>query len=101
MTDPVARLALAEAEATAARERLSMTLAQAQVRLNPKLLAKQATRDAADKGTALAQAGVESVKRNPGALTGVVALAGLFLGRHRIAALFHKDRGATGGDQQR
>lgn len=50
MTDPATRLLDAEAEAAAARERLSGTLRKLQVRLNPRDLAKQAARDVADKG---------------------------------------------------
>ena len=42
MTDPATRLMDAEAEAAAARERLSGTLRKLQVRLNPRDLAKQA-----------------------------------------------------------
>lgn len=95
MTDPVQRLAEAEIEATAARERLSSTLARLQVRLSPKRLARKAMRDVADKGSAAAVAGVEGAKRNPGALAGVTALAGLFLARHRIADLVRDARGKT------
>jgi hypothetical protein len=93
MTDPVQRLAAAEIEASAARERLSSTLALLQARLNPKRLARQAIRDVADKGSAVAVAGVEGAKRNPGALAGVTALAGLFLARHQIADLVRDARG--------
>ena len=83
MTDPVQRLATAEANATAARERFSATMADIQDRLNPKRLAREAASDMADAGSVA----TESVSRHPGALAGIVALAGLFLARHRVFAL--------------
>ena len=90
MTDPATRLADAEAEAAAARERLSGTLRKLQLRLNPRDLALQAARDVADKGQAAAQASLDTAVRNPGAVAGVTAVAGLFLARHRIATLFRR-----------
>ena len=90
MTDPATRLMDAEAEAAAARERLSGTLRKLQVRLNPRDLAKQAARDVADKGQAAAQASLDTAVRNPRAVAGVTAVAGLFLARHRLAGLFRK-----------
>lgn len=87
---PGARLSEAEAEAAAARERLSGTLRKLQTRLNPRDLAVQAARDVADKGQAAAQAGLDTAVRNPGAVAGVTAVAGLFLARRRIAGLFRR-----------
>jgi len=92
MTDSVTRLALAEAEAIVARERLSTTLTTIQARLDPKTLARTAARDVADRSGAVAMAGVDTAIRNPGAVAGVTAVAGLFLARHRIAALFGRNR---------
>ncbi|WP_293872748.1 MULTISPECIES: DUF3618 domain-containing protein [unclassified Sphingomonas] len=88
--DPATRLATAELEAAAARERLSLTVSRLQVRLNPKTLALQAARDVADKGGAAAQASLDTAIRNPGAVAGATAVAGLFLARHRIASLFRR-----------
>jgi len=88
MIDPVERLAAAEVNAAAARERLSGTLATLQQRLNPKRLAREAANDVANAGSLAA----DSAGRYPGALAGVVALAGLFLARHRIAYLFGRPR---------
>lgn len=88
--DPALRLTEAEAEVAAARERLSTTLGKLQVRLNPRTLAMQAARDVADKGGAAAQASINTAVRNPGAVAGVTAAAGLFLARHRIASLFRR-----------
>lgn len=83
MTDPVERLSTAEANAKVARERLAGTVSVLQERLAPKRLAREAIEDIADVRTVA----VDSAGRHVGALTGVVALAGLFLARNRIAAL--------------
>jgi hypothetical protein len=88
MIDPVTRLAAAEANATAARERLSATVTELQQRLNPRRLAREAVSDMADAGSLAA----DSAGRNPGALAGAVAIAGLFLARHRVAHLFGRPR---------
>lgn len=101
MTLPATRLAAAEAEAAEARERLSATLSRLQVRLNPRTLALSAARDVADKGSAAAQAGLNTAVRNPGAVAGASALAGLFLARHRIAALFRRKPKHAPGYQDR
>jgi len=90
--EPALRLAAAEAEAAIARERVALTLAKLQARLNPRVLARRAARDIADKGGAAAQASLDTAQRNPGALAGATALAGLFLARHRIASLFGRKR---------
>jgi hypothetical protein len=87
---PALTLAEAEAQAAAARERLSTTLGKLQVRLNPRTLASQAAREVADKGSAAAQASLNTAVRNPGAVAGATAVAGLFLARHRIASLFRR-----------
>lgn len=95
MTDPVKRLADAEFEAAEARERLARTLAALQARLRPRRLARTAARDLAEAGNAAAKAGVETARRNPGALAGATALAGLFLARHRLVQLYRRVRGET------
>jgi len=87
---PTLRLAEAEAEALAARKRLNATLGKLQVRLNPRALALQAARELTDKGGAAAQASLNTAVRNPGAVAGATAVAGLFLARHRIVALFRR-----------
>ncbi|AIT06059.1 phosphatase [Sphingomonas taxi] len=87
---PTLRLAEAEAEALAARERLNATLGKLQVRLNPRALALQAARELTDKGGAAAQASLNTAVRNPGAVAGATAVAGLFLARHRIVSLFRR-----------
>lgn len=92
MTEPATRLAQAELDAIVARERLSSTLALLQARLNPRRLARRAMREVADKGSVAAAAGVDGARRNPGAVAGFTAVAGLYLARHRIADLFRGGR---------
>ena len=86
--DPAAQIAAAEHDATVARERLSRTVGQLQDRLSPKQIARRAVRDAGDRSTAA----VDTARRNPGTAAGLVACAGLFLARHRIASLFRRRR---------
>ena len=95
MSDPVTRLASAEAAATLAREHLHVTLGALQARLEPKRLARNAASEMTVAGRAAAQRGVRAARGNPGALAGVVAVTGLFLARHRIASLFRRRREAT------
>lgn len=92
MTVPSPQLVAAEAEALATRTRLNATLETLQARLEPRRLARETVRDVTDAGSAAARRSVKVAQRNPGALAGMVAVAGLFLGRHRIAALFRRRR---------
>lgn len=96
MSDPAARLALAEAEATAARDRLHGTLTVLQARLEPKRLARDTAKELSEAGGVAARRTADAARRNPGALAGAVALAGLFLARHRLVALVRRPRKATG-----
>ena len=92
MIEPALRVALAERDVAAARARLAKTAAQLQVRLEPRRLAVEARAgltDARDAAVGRAQA---AARRRPGALAGVVALAGLFLARRRIAAMLRRRR---------
>lgn len=98
MSDPVTRLAEAEAKAAAARARLSVTMSALQDRLEPRRLAQEARRGLADAGNVAAEQARDAVRQRPGALAGVVAVAGLFLARHRIAGLFHKRKATVPGD---
>ena len=83
MTDTNARLAMAQAEADAARRRLHDTLALVQARLNPKSIARESLDYAGDK----AREGAEIASQHPGKLAGVAVAAGLWFGRRRIARL--------------
>ena len=85
MTDHAKRLADAERDAAAARERLSATVAVLQTRLNPRTLARSTAEDFAERGTEIAKAGVEGARRNPVMVLGTALLAGLFIARTPIA----------------
>lgn len=89
MTDSP-KVALAKLEVVAARERMARTLGDLQARISPKKLARNAARDLSEVGTAAATASVDTVRRNPGVVAGATAVAGLFLARHRITALFRR-----------
>jgi hypothetical protein len=89
MTAPI-DLAQAERDRDAARARVTQTLGALQDRLNPRTLALKAARDLTEAGTVLADKSAHTLKRNPGTVAGVTALAGLFLARHRIFGLFRR-----------
>ena len=101
MTDARDRLMAAQSNAAAQRERAAASLAELQARLNPRRMARKAVRDATDAGEAAATVGLDTARRHPGALAGIVAVAGLFLARHRIAHLFRHRRDATAIDKRR
>jgi hypothetical protein len=82
VTTPAIRLKAAEAEAAAARERLSGTVSALQNRLDPSLLADEAKA----AGTAATLAAVDGARRNPAAVAGIVGALGLFIARHRLVA---------------
>ncbi|MDQ2891597.1 MAG: phosphatase [Pseudomonadota bacterium] len=94
MTDPGERLLAAQADADAQRERAATSLQLVKDKLNPRRIAKRAVLDATAAGESAAIASVETVRRYPGTLTGLVAATGLFLARHRIAQLIRRARGA-------
>jgi len=76
------RLTDAEREAALARERLGETVATLQHRLDPRKVARETMRDAGDRGTAVAQASLDTARRHPGAVGGVAAgLAAFVIGR--------------------
>ena len=90
MMDPAERLLAAKADVAVKREQTAATLDLLKKRLNPRRLAKQALVEATMAGESAAIASAETARRYPGTLSGVVALAGLFLARHRIVALFSR-----------
>lgn len=90
MTDPVARLAQAEVAAAAARARLNASLAILQQRLEPKRLVRDARRELVEARGVATRRTVAAVRANPTTLAGAVAVAGLFVARHRIVALFRR-----------
>lgn len=88
MTD----IAVAEARATAAKLRLTATLAALQARLAPKALAREAAHGLIAKGQDFAQGGLDAAKKHPLPLAGVAAALGLFLARKPIAKLITRSR---------
>lgn len=101
MTDPAADIQAAERRAAAARERLTDDLHKLQIKLNPKTLARDvarsaadaglnAARSAADAGQTAAHHGLDYARTNPTPIAGAVAATGLFLLRHRIVRLFRR-----------
>ena len=95
MTDPGPRLIAAQADAAQKRAQLAESVGQLKAKVNPRRIARQAVADATSAGETAAIVGVETARRYPGTLAGLVAAAGLFLARHRIAHLFRRARGRT------
>ena len=92
MTDPAKRLAEAERDAVAARERLSSTVSTLQTKLDPKTLARSTVNEITDRGTAAAKASVATARRNPVVLAGVAIIAGLFFARRPIVDAVRRGR---------
>lgn len=88
------QIALAQARADHARERLAEALTALKQRLLPSTIAHNLVQGAKDKGADAAQAGVAAVKASPGIAVGLAALAGLFLARKPIA------RAISGNDEE-
>jgi len=86
MSDAKIHLATAEAEAAAARQKLSATVADLQARLDPSVLAEEARQ----VGMTAVAAGIDGAKSNPGMVATAVAATGLLLVRHRIAGVFRR-----------
>lgn len=93
--DPAAEIGAAERRATLARERLTDDLHRLQVKLNPRTLAREAARSAADAGQNAATSGLDYARANPAPVAGAVAVTGLFLFRKRIATLFRRKKKYT------
>ena len=83
-------LQVAEARSTAARARLSDTMAQLQARLNPRMLAQDAATSLVEKGKSVAAEGVETAKQNPAAVAGGAAALGLLLARRPLTRLVQR-----------
>ena len=88
MTETSPQLIAAQMAVTKRRARMRETVAALKYQVSPKRVARKMLVDATVAGEAAAVAGAEKVRRYPGALAGLVAVAGLFLARHRIADLF-------------
>jgi ElaB/YqjD/DUF883 family membrane-anchored ribosome-binding protein len=90
MNKPDASLAVAAQRSAQARQRLAGTLVEIQARLNPKALAREAAQDLREAGEELAREGLESIKRHPLPVVGVLAAIGLFFARRPVRALLAK-----------
>ncbi|HEX8383648.1 MAG TPA: hypothetical protein VF592_09750 [Sphingomonas sp.] len=99
-TPPVIRLAAAEVDAVAARDRLNDTVARLQSKLDPKLLAKEAVgevkllgRQAVGEAKVAGDKGVVYARDNPRIVAGTAAGIILFLLRRPILGLFKRRPG--------
>ena len=100
VTPPVIRLAAAEVDAAAARDRLNDTVARLQSKLDPKLLAKEAVgeakqlgRQAVGEAKVASDKGVDYARDNPRIVGGAVAGVILFLLRRPLLGLFKRRKG--------
>lgn len=81
------QVAAARIEAERARARMMSSAQQLQERISPRVLARDAWEGAKLKGADLVEDGVDAVKRNPAAASGVAAAAMLFLLRSPLMDL--------------
>lgn len=100
VTPPVVRLAAAEVDAVAARDRLNDTVARLQSKLDPKLLAKEAVgeakllgRQAVGEARVAGDKGVDYARDNPRIVGGAAAGILLFLLRRPLLGLFKRRKG--------
>lgn len=85
-TPPVVRLAAAEVDAAAAKDRLNDTVARLQSKLDPKLVAKEA----ADEARRVGDRGVVLAKENREALLGLAGGVILYLLRKPLLSIFKR-----------
>ncbi|THD35131.1 MAG: DUF3618 domain-containing protein [Sphingomonas sp.] len=83
-------LARAEAQSAESRQQLANTVVALQSRLKPSALARDAIDELKEIGGDIAQAGVDTIKRNPVPTMGVVAAVTAFLVRKPLARLFRR-----------
>ena len=95
MSKDTPEIAAARIEAERARARMMASAHNLQERISPRVLARDAWEGAKMKGADLVEDGVDAVKRNPGAASGVAAAAMLFLLRHPLMNLAGKVGGGT------
>lgn len=80
----------AEADAEAARARLTRTLHALQDRLNPRTVAREAAETLVERGGDAARVSADAIRANPAKAAGAAALLAAVLARHRIAAAFRR-----------
>ncbi|WP_375403878.1 hypothetical protein [uncultured Sphingomonas sp.] len=100
VTPPVVRLAAAEVDAVAARDRLNDTVARLQSKLDPKLIAKEAVgeakmigRQAMGEAKIASDKGKDYARDNPRVIGGAAAGIVLFLLRRPLLGLFKRRKG--------
>lgn len=84
------RLAAAERDAAAARERIGVTVAQLQARLDPRVLARSAQREAGHA----AQVSLDAARQRPQLVAGVATALGLWVIGRPLLRLLRRPRGA-------
>jgi sirohydrochlorin ferrochelatase len=95
-SDPdAATVALAQARAAAARQRLSETAGTLQARLNPRVVARDAVDGLTESGEKALRTGVETARAHPDAVMVGASIAIAWLTRRRIAWLFKRRKRAT------
>lgn len=86
VTPPVVRLAAAEVDAAAAKDRLNDTVARLQSKMDPKLIAKEA----GDEAKRVGRQGVTLARDNQEALLGLAGGVLLFLLRKPLLGIFKR-----------
>lgn len=86
----LSKVAEARIEAERARDRLMGSAQALQVRLSPKVLARDTWEGAKSKGADLVEDAVDAVRSRPYAATGVVTAIALFLAREPLIGLAGK-----------
>jgi hypothetical protein len=86
----LSKVAEARIEAERARDRLMGSAQALQVRLSPKVLARDTWEGAKSKGADLVEDAVDAVRSRPYAATGVVTAIALFLAREPLIDLAGK-----------
>lgn len=92
---PDAKIAAAQAHATAARRRFGATVDVLKQRVSPQALAQDAADSLKDRGAALASDVADSVRRRPAVYAAAVASIAVFLARNRIAGSIGRMTGAS------
>ena len=97
-SDPdAAAVALAEARAAAARQRLGDTVGTLQARLDPRSAARDAVDGLAESGQKALRSSVQAAKAHPDAVMVTAAVAIAWFSRRRIAGLFRRRKRVSVG----
>jgi hypothetical protein len=83
-------LTRAKENSAGARQRLAQTMVALQLRLKPSALARDALEELKEVAGEMAQAGIDSAKRNPVTTASAVAALGAFFARKPLFRLFRR-----------